>query len=370
VSPRDPRRSATPLLALLIAVLVVLVAVAPASAQAAQRHPFKGKRTVVVETRNVFIGTDLDPIFQAPTFPQLVLATTVAFLNVQATSFPERAEALADEIAANDPDLVGLQEAVVILTDTPADGPATPAETVLYDYLDILLAALDARGLHYKPVAVVTNADNELPTALGFDARVVDRDAILARTDLRVADLKLSNPQFGNYMTNLTVNTVAGPVTIKRGWTSVDVKIRGKSFRIINTHLETGAAAPIQLAQAQELLAGPAATGMPVLLIGDYNSRADGTGTPTYGALRAAGFDDVWSELFPADPGLTCCHETSLRLTGALDAFDERLDLVLERGGLGALDADILGEELGDRTPSGLWPSDHAGLVAELRVPR
>jgi hypothetical protein len=31
------------------------------------------------------------------------------------------------------------------------------------------------------------------------------------------------------------------------------------------------------------------------------------------------------------------------------------------------LDADVVGDELGDRTPSGLWPSDHAGVVATLR---
>jgi hypothetical protein len=81
--------------------------------------------------------------------------------------YPERAQALAAEIAANDPDIVGLQEAVLLRTDTPADGAASPAENVLADYLDILLQALEAQGAHYAPVAVVTNADNELPTALG-----------------------------------------------------------------------------------------------------------------------------------------------------------------------------------------------------------
>jgi endonuclease/exonuclease/phosphatase family metal-dependent hydrolase len=158
-----------------------------------------------------------------------------------------------------------------------------------------------------------------------------------------VADLKLSNSQSGKYATNLSVNTLAGPVTLTRGWTAIDVNIRGKSFRVVNTHLETSAAPPIQLAQAQELLAGPAATDMPLLLIGDYNSRADGTGTPTYGVLRAAGFDDAWSELNPGDPGLTCCWET--HLLSPTPPFDERIDLVLARGGLRPLDIDILGED-------------------------
>jgi hypothetical protein len=29
---------------------------------------------------------------------------------------------------------------------------------------------------------------------------------------------------------------------------------------------------------------------------------------------------------------------------------------------------DIIGEELGDRTPSGLWPSDHAGVSVTLHI--
>ena len=36
----------------------------------------------------------------------------------------------------------------------------------------------------------------------------------------------------------------------------------------------------------------------------------------------------------------------------------------------GAMRTEIVGEEIGDLTPSGLWPSDHAGLVAGLRLPK
>ena len=41
---------------------------------------------------------------------------------------------------------------------------------------------------------------------------------------------------------------------------------------------------------------------------------------------------------------------------------------VLFRQNLCALDADVVGDELNDRTASGLWPSDHAGVVADLRL--
>lgn len=325
------------------------------------------ERQVTVMTRNLFVGTDLTPIFTAPTLPQLVGATTTAFLEVQATSFPERADSIADEIAATRPDVVGLQEAMLIRTDVPADGRATPAETVAYDYLETLLAALAVRGLDYEAVAVVTNADNELPTALGFDVRATDRDAILVNRDRRPR-LKVSNAQAGNFFVRVTFQTILGPMPFPRGWTSVDVKLRGQRFRVVNTHLE-GFSAAVQVAQGAELLAGPAGSTLRTLLIGDFNSRADGTGTPTYGILRAAGFADAWSDVHPGDPGLTCCWET--HLLSPVPPFDERIDLVLARGSFAALRAEIVGEDaVGDRTPSGLFHSDHAGVVATLRLGR
>jgi endonuclease/exonuclease/phosphatase family metal-dependent hydrolase len=323
-------------------------------------------RQVTVMTRNLFVGTDLAPVLQAQTLPQLLSATTTAFLEVQATRFPERARAIAGEIAESRPDVVGLQEAMVVSTDTPADGPATPAEVVLHDYLALLLAELEARGLDYVAAAEVVNADSELPTALGFDVRATDRDVILVRADRRPR-LKVVGSQAGNYAAEVVFPTLLGPVAFPRGWTSVDLKLRGERFRVVNTHLEAFSA-PVQVAQAGELLAGPAATARPTVLLGDFNSRADGTGTPTYGILRAAGFADAWSDVHPGAPGLTCCWET--HLLSSVPPFDERIDLVLSRGGFDALAAEIVGEDpVADRTPSGLFHSDHAGVVARLRLP-
>ncbi|MGH3057511.1 MAG: endonuclease/exonuclease/phosphatase family protein [Gaiellaceae bacterium] len=348
------------LLAAALAVFIVL-ALWPAAAAGHGRQ-------VTVMTRNLFIGTDLGPVFAAQSFPQLVGATTTAFLEVQATNFPERAQAIADELAATRPDVVGLQEVMLIRTDTPADGGATPAETVAYDYLELLLAALAARGLDYEPVAVVVNADGpELPTALGFDVRATDRDAILVNRDRRPR-LKVTNPQAANFVARVTLPTIAGPIQLPRGWTAIDLKLRGQRFRVVNTHLEAFSGL-VQVAQGAELLAGPGATALPTLFVGDFNSRADGTGTPTYGLLRAAGFEDAWADVHPGDPGLTCCWET--HLLSPVPPFDERIDLVLFRGPFRALAAEIVGEDpVADRTPSGLFHSDHAGVVARLRLGR
>jgi endonuclease/exonuclease/phosphatase family metal-dependent hydrolase len=186
---------------------------------------------------------------------------------------------------------------------------------------------------------------------------------MLARTDEKTADLKLSNPHAGTYPTALHLNTVAGPITAPRGWVSVDVKIRGRSFRIVTTHLE--AFSPlVRNAQAAELLAGPTDTKLPVVALGDFNS-GPGTDLGAYSLLLGGGFSDAWPSA--NGTGLTCCHPNDLR--NPSPTLTKRVDLVLTRGGFETVSADVLGEEPGDRTPSGLWPSDHAGVVATLRLP-
>jgi endonuclease/exonuclease/phosphatase family metal-dependent hydrolase len=83
--------------------------------------------------------------------------------------------------------------------------------------------------------------------------------------------------------------------------------------------------------------------------------------------LRDAGFVDSWAEAHPTQPGLTCCQEGDLLNSTA--ALFVRIDYVLTRGGFNTFSADILGEDTTDKTPTGLWPSDHAGVVARLTLP-
>jgi len=332
---------------------------------------------IPVMTRNLYLGADLSPVFAAAAKgdgPGIVQATTAAWQDIKATNFPERAGALADEIEHSEPLLVSLQEVSLFRTGPPDSitGTPTPAEHVELDYLDILLKELDQRGLHYAPVTVTKEADAENPgyTAPGVlqDIRLTDRDVILARTDVSSSKLQLSNKQMGNYATyaSLPIGQTGQSIKLLRGWGSVDVTLRGQTFRFINTHLEQeGPLNAIQVAQGNEILNGPANTSLPVILVGDFNSRADGTGTPTYSNLIGAGFKDAWSATHPRELGNTWGHEADL-LNTTVD-FDRRLDLVLFRGGPCALDADVVGDELGDRTPSGLWPSDHGGVVATLR---
>jgi endonuclease/exonuclease/phosphatase family metal-dependent hydrolase len=338
-------------------------------APAANRDDARHGPTVTVMTRNLFIGTDLGPIFSAPSGPALFAAVARAWEQVQASRFPERADALADEIARAEPDLVGLQEAALYRKDMPADGPFSPAETVELDFLDLLLDALAERGYRYEAAASIEGTDAELPAGLppAFDVRLTDRVVVLVRRDGRGRRLHVSEPRTGHYAAALTVPTVGGPITLKRGWASVTVRAHGRSFRFITTHLEAFSA-PVQVAQGDELARRPAAGPLPVVLVGDFNSRADGSGTPTYANLVAAGFADAWSEARPGEPGLTCCHGVDLREPEP--RLVSRIDLVLTSGGFRSVSADVVGDESGDRTTGGLWPSDHAGVVATLRLPR
>lgn len=355
----------------LVFAIMLLLMISSASIIAQDAGPFARQRMVTIMTRNVYNGVDaeLSAVATATNFSDLLQKVAAVYQAYFARNFHERAAALAVEIKAKRPDLVGLQEAVLVRTQSPPDGPATPATTVALDYVQILLDALAARGLRYEVVTQATNFDAELPSALGFDVRHTDREVILARADLRTSDLKLSNAQGGNFSANCTIpSPILGPITFRRGWAAVDAKVRGKSFRLISTHLDITClpvTSAIQRAQAAEILQGPGNTELPVVLIGDFNSPGDGGGV-TYNDVIAAGFTDAALERGVTDP--TCCQDFDL--LNPVSNLDRRIDFVLFRGAFTAFRANIVGEGPADRTPSGLWPSDHAGVVTTLGLPR
>ena len=201
-------------------------------------------------TRNLDEGTDFGPIFQATTPQDFAIQVAAAYLEVQASNIPERAAAIADEIAAQQPYLVGLQEVSVWST-----GPLfMHADTETFNALRSLLTALAARGQQYTVIAILKEFEAEAPSALGIEIGFADFDVLIARTDLSVSELKVSNIQAQHFLANLVLpNPILGPVTIPHGWISVDGKLRGKNFRFITTHLE-GFHPAVQAAQASELV--------------------------------------------------------------------------------------------------------------------
>ena len=331
-------------------------------------------RVLTVMTRNMDTGTDFGPIFSATTPLQLLTAVGAAYAEVQASNIPERAAGIAKEIEANQPDLVGLQEVTTVHTG-PFGGPAT---TLVFDQLQSLLDELASRGLHYAPIAVLTNLDAEAPAFDSsfnlFDVRVTDHDVMLARTDLQTSEFELEKIQFQHFTTNLTFSSpTLGLLTIPHGWISVDAKLRGKQYRFVTTHLESLSPA-IQAAQAAELVNGPGNTDVPVIFAGDFNSDAessDAAANPAYPILLTAGFVDTWKQLHPNDPGFTWPLHGEDPFT-SFSAPNERIDLVFSRNGqkeLMPFNLDLIGNNQStDLTPSGLWPSDHAGLIGSFKL--
>ncbi len=241
---------------LIISSVLLAIAFAPTTATAGGPENDDG-RVVRVMTRNLYHGVDAE-LFAVPmatSFSDLLAKVAAVYVGYHARNFPERAAALATEIDAERPDLVGLQEAIIVRTQSPPDGATTPATTVDLDYVELLLDALAARGLSYVVVVQSINFDIELPSALGIDVRHTVRDVILARSDASNSGLKLSNAQAGNFVTSCVLPTTFGQIAVRRGWTAVDGRTRGKTFRFINTHLDGDCLAvtpAIQQAQAAE----------------------------------------------------------------------------------------------------------------------
>lgn len=353
-------------LALAAALAVTLAACGDDDEDSIIAYADDGKLTVM--TRNLFLGANLDPVIAAIAGGDplaVVTATTAAWNRVQANDFNARAVRLADEIATTLPDVVGLQEATLWRTGA-ADGTIFPpnAAGVVYDYLAILQARLRERQLDYVAVQTLTLFDVEAPTATGVDVRLTDRQVILVRNGVPVAEPATAEARTSTFTTLVTLPGLGAQVL--RGWTATDVTVGGDRITVVNTHLES-ADGTVRTAQAVELVAALGGVAGPVVLVGDLNSVPGAEG---HLAVTTAGFSDVWTALHPGDAGLTCCFAEDLG--EATSTLATRIDDVLVRAGTGTLTPEtavVVGEEVADRTAptGGLWPSDHAGLVVTVQ---
>jgi exonuclease III len=121
------------------------------------------------------------------------------------------------------------------------------------------------------------------------------------------------------------------------------------------------------LAHTTELLQLAAdTTTLPLVFGGDFNTHVDPLIYQTLINAQTR-LTDAWKLLHPNQPGFTCCQAANL--LNARSTLSLRIDLILSRDLAGVDNMKVFGDLPSDRTPSGLWPSDHAGLVATLRGP-
>jgi hypothetical protein len=345
---------------------------------AAANAATSGESFLRLYNRNVFLGGDTGPLFEIDftQFPgnvvEVVGAVQTFWGQVQASDFPARAEAIADDIAATRPHVVGLNEMTSYLLVDLATGPFDGI-----DFTTVLLDALAARGLDYRLEIKQDNTSAQFPFALGPTG--VTQVVALTVSDLVLVrgDVDVVSKANGNYLASLDL----GVLEVKRGWGRVSISHRGAVNHVFVTHLETQGLQPIHNLQADELLALSTSLEGPTFVMGDLNSDAENgppapSWTPTYGKFLEAGFVDGWLEKTGEDrTGFTCCWDPDL----AAGELDERIDFILVRApdaqraasGLpGAIQMDLLGDEESDRLPeAGIFPGDHVGIYGAFNLP-
>ncbi|MFN8195372.1 MAG: endonuclease/exonuclease/phosphatase family protein [Nocardioidaceae bacterium] len=389
-----------------VALGLLLVSPAAYAGSGGRQHGDRGHgrgEPLTVMTRNLYLGADINRPVEAAQAAQAAGGTpqdvVVALANathdtraiVDQTSFPVRSRLLAREIARTRPDLVGLQE-VALWRSGPLELGAVGvpnATTVDYDFLALLLAALDARGAHYEAVVVGDRADVEAPSftgspfdgSIGADAqdiRLTMRDVILKRA---AAHLQVTATGDQVYAHNLAVSISGVTMNFDRGFEWADVRSGSRTFRFVNTHLEAFSS-DLAYAQAGEMLAA-LPTDEDVVVVCDCNSDPLNSSVKPfdhvphkapYELIVGSGFTDEWLQWKPAEQGWTSgLSETVDDPTAA--GFDHRIDMVFGRTaegtGYDVKAGAVTGTRLCDRDrATGLWPSDHGGVVLRLTKPR
>ncbi len=331
-------------------------------------------------TYNVYMGTDFaavralisePPDQQLADFPAAVGASLA---QVIASDPVGRAAAIADQIARTHPDVVVLQEANSWAITLPTGAP------FVFDFTTALMADLATRGLNYSVAASAegfTLGSSATDPAHYLPAVTTDQNVVLVSGDLHPGEIAFSNIQTTDFPDSLTLflPIPGGPpegVPITRDWISMDISFRGYTFALVGTHLEAFSP-PATLGQAQYLLANVATTG-PMVLAGDFNVNASDPSDPTYPAyllVTNSGFTDAWDAAHPGGkpPGYTCCQltEVDANLTNFKSLFNQRIDHVFVRG-LQVVSAQVIGREQSAKTPGGLWPSDHGGLLVQIAL--
>ncbi|HWX96080.1 MAG TPA: endonuclease/exonuclease/phosphatase family protein [Solirubrobacteraceae bacterium] len=359
--------------AMILCAVVWTVAAGPAHADG----------SVTVMTQNLYQGTEFAHFAAlqgtTPSLTEALAATTADYGTYVGTRFKDRSKLIAAEIAQNKPALVGLQEvATWYIGEVNFEHLFALPTTVNEDFTQELVKALAADGMSYAPVS---RHDNNFTLAFpiftpsGLVAvGMVESGVILARTGLPTGQLKLSNPQSGTYNARIPAipNTIdpEEPFVFTNSWQSIDVKVPGKAFRFITTHLD--ALAPggvVSGPQAQELLAGPANTSLPLIVTGDMNS-GPVAAPAAYHAFIGGGLSDTWTAAGLGAPPLTCCHLAPEDLASDPNAtYTEDPDHIFTRGSFRVKNARLVGNTVPNPAPEPfIWPSDHAGMVATLAV--
>ena len=379
---------------------------------------------ITVMSRNLYLGADVGVALELiPNFPK---AAQFMWDQVKKTDFATRAPKLARESAQDRPEFIGVQEATMwyCKKDFFSD------KVEVFNFLDQFISATKASGVGYS-LATANGVEAFNPgysiAAIPYVTKVRDPevfnpifgqdtascgftigDALLVRDDVKDRIIQVGNSEY-----DATYSIVPTLMTIYRGYTWADFKVQDSVVRLITTHLESiwdENKVPNSALQAQQLVADLKDLKMPIVIMGDFNAdyrdpRPQGEPNP--------GEQPVASETCPTPGGAKCNAYSTMIEAGfenaspdaknpryftwgasallngpdkkrALDAkkfgnqygFTDRLDYIFTKNVYATVSSKIIGNVWPDG--SGVWdcgkdkcfPSDHAGVVATIELPR
>lgn len=398
---------------ILLALLLTATSVVPV--QAAQQP-------LTVMSRNLYLGADVGVAMEL--IPDFSAAAQFMWSQVSATDFSKRAPLLAQEVISQNADVVGLQEA----THWYCKKNLLSKKIIVFDFTEQFLEATRELGHEYvlasKDGVAALNIGYSIP-AIPYLTMVTDPetfqpmfgsdraacgfeigDALVVKKEIASKIIQVGNSE---YETSYSI--IPKIMTIYRGYTWADIDYYGSKVRIVSTHLESlwdSNKVPNAVLQAKQLTKDLSSTKMPIIVIGDFNSdprdpRPNGESNPggqpeaskacraqvekpslntaidtcnAYWVMRNGGFIDVGPN---AQSGESFTWGMNALLTGPDEkrfkaaqnmgnnrGFTDRLDYIFLKNGAEVVSSKIIGN-----TPpkSGLWPSDHASVVAQVALP-
>lgn len=295
-----------------------------------------------VATYNIYLGAELSPLVLLEP-GRLEEQEEVLRATLRRTHFPARARAIAQLLVRERVDLVGLQE-VTTWTDNGQ---------VFSDAMVELTAALEEFGAPYDVHGYAPSFGGSAKTAT-LDMSLTGGCAVLRRRDSAATVVDESTAVFEATMA--LPPSAEADLSITRGWSRVDLDVDGRPLTFVTTHTEAYDD-DIRDAQVAQMVA--TLGDGPTVVVGDFNAIPEDAGMPEEyaDAWLAAGNDPAGGLTWGQAPDLTNPDDTA----------SHRIDFVFVRGAE-VTECAVIGFDPADRTADGVWPSDHAGVVAEISL--
>ena len=361
--------------------------------------------SVTVMSRNIYLGADVGRALEL--IPNLPAAAQYMWDQVKQTDFSKRAKILAREINQSSPDVIGLQEATIWYCKKYP----WSKKVEVFNFTEQLLDALDGRyelaskdgtralnpGFSINPIPFLTKVNDEQTfkevfgrssAACGFETG----DALLVKKSDNLEVIEVGNSEY-----EASYPIVPTIMTIYRGYSWADIKVKGVPTRFVTTHLESlwdENKVPNSAKQAMQLVSDLSNTKMPVIVMGDFNSdprdprlkdqpnpgeqpvqsqacQVNAVTCNAYLIMSQAGYKDAGPDsldpknytwgmnalLTGADPK----RLLAAKLMGNAYGFTDRLDYIFSKNGTESVASEIIGTQ-------GEYGSDHAGVVATIAL--